>query len=120
MSESNGTEFVLYHPDRSGVVRVRAESVEDFGDSMRLWSDREVVAISHPIGLAVNARNLVDSPPLPRHLVPPPAPLPVPPPMRVGAVSGVRQLCLATLLMGALALGFCGGFGMAMSHAVGW
>lgn len=102
MSESRKSEFILWHPNRCGSIRVFADKAVDFGDRLELRDGPKVVAVSAPLGLAVDAEALV---PKPAHLIPPP-----PPAMRaVKAVPGSVRFgsspswpFLAGLALGAL------------------
>ncbi|RCL22986.1 hypothetical protein C6A77_19300 [Pseudomonas sp. AFG_SD02_1510_Pfu_092] len=123
MSDKPTPEFVLFVPGRAGRFRVAADRAYDDGDTLTLTSGGQQVAVSSPRGVAVSAAAMV-SLELPELLPGARArarDLPPPPAMRIGEGVSISSLPVPfwPFLSGG-ALGFIGGFGLAISCAGLW
>ena len=115
MKANQKAAYVLKVPGHSGVL-MRADEAIDDGDSLRLFDGGQVVAVASRNGLAVDANSLVSD----VALLPPSPPSVGDPAMHLGVASGCRECYSASFLLVTLVAGFCGGFGVAMSHAGVW
>ncbi|MEW9683319.1 hypothetical protein [Pseudomonas sp. TE50-2] len=112
MTEQNKPEFILWDQQRRSGYRMRADSMIDDGDTLRLIDGGISVAISSPRGTAVNTGAMVASF---RDVVA--KAIPAPPPMRCYSAPPSRG---AWLLVGVFALGLVVGIGVTAQCLGAW
>lgn len=121
MTEQRKAELIIWRQDRPGVLRIQADRVVGDRDNLEFFEGAKMVAISTPGGVAANAGALVgiDATSFcPTRLGAVAEPLPLPVEACAGFV-GWSAPVFWPLLSG-LAIGFIGGFGLALSHLGLW